>query len=133
MSPSWAQTRPRSSLARLPWMIAFSWQLQISSTEFFRVLGCAHSQVRSKLNSHVNATLLGTTNTGKSILITGAGDCIGSALAQSLASSSPRFLILLDHSEQSLHEINMQLAATGKSSYAAILGNSGWSVDDRNF
>ena len=82
-----------------------------------------HPQVRSKLNSHVNATLLGTTNTGKSILITGAGGCIGSALAQSLASSSPQFLILLDHSEENLHEINMQLAATGKSFYTAILGD----------
>ena len=71
----------------------------------------------------MNAPLLGITNTGKSILITGAGGCIGSALTQSLASSSPQFLILLDHSEQNLHEINMQLAATGRSSYAAILGD----------
>jgi len=72
----------------------------------------------------VNAPLLGTTNTGKSILITGAGGCIGSALAQSLASSNPQFLILLDHSEQNLHEINMQLATTGKSFYTAILGDT---------
>jgi FlaA1/EpsC-like NDP-sugar epimerase len=71
----------------------------------------------------VNAPLLGTTNTGKIILVTGAGGCIGSALAQALAAGNPRFLILLDHSEQNLHEINMQLAAAGKSSYAAILGD----------
>jgi len=71
----------------------------------------------------VNAPLLGTTNTGKTILVTGAGGCIGSALVQALASSNPRFLILLDHSEQNLHEINLQLAAAGKSSYAAILGD----------
>jgi len=71
----------------------------------------------------VNATLLGTANTGKTILVTGAGGCIGSALVQTLASSDPRFLILLDHSEQNLHELNLQLAALGKSSYAAILGD----------
>jgi len=67
--------------------------------------------------------LLGTANTGKTILVTGAGGCIGSALVQTLASSDPRFLILLDHSEQNLHELNLQLAALGKSSYAAILGD----------
>ncbi len=71
----------------------------------------------------MNASLRDITNTGRSTLITGAGGCIGSALAQSLASSGSRSLILLDHSEQNLHEINMQLAAAGKSSYAAILGD----------
>jgi FlaA1/EpsC-like NDP-sugar epimerase len=71
----------------------------------------------------VNAPLLGTANTGKTILVTGAGGCIGSALVQALASGNPRFLILLDHSEQNLHEINLQLAALGKSAYAAILGD----------
>jgi FlaA1/EpsC-like NDP-sugar epimerase len=71
----------------------------------------------------VNSLLHGATNTAKTILVTGAGGCIGSALVQSLASSNPRFLILLDHSEQNLHEINMQLDAAGKFSYAAVLGD----------
>jgi len=71
----------------------------------------------------VGTPLLGTTNTGKTILVTGAGGCIGRALVQSLACTDPRFLILLDHSEPSLHEINLQLGAGGKSSYAAILGD----------
>jgi FlaA1/EpsC-like NDP-sugar epimerase len=71
----------------------------------------------------VDTPLLGTTNTGKTILVTGAGGCIGSALVQSLVCTDPRFLILLDHSEQNLHEINLLLAAAGKSSYAAILGD----------
>jgi FlaA1/EpsC-like NDP-sugar epimerase len=71
----------------------------------------------------VDTSLLGTTNTGKTILVTGAGGCIGSVLVQSLVCTGPRFLILLDHSEQNLHEINLQLAAAGKSSYAAILGD----------
>jgi len=67
--------------------------------------------------------LLGTTNIGKTILVTGAGGCIGSALVHSLVCTSPRFLILLDHSEQNLHELNLQLAAAGNSSYTAILGD----------
>ena len=71
----------------------------------------------------MNAPLSGTTNSGKSILVTGAGGCIGSALVQALACSNPRFLILLDHSEQNLHEINLQLAAAGKSAYVPILGD----------
>ncbi len=71
----------------------------------------------------MNAPLLGTTNTGNTILVTGAGGSIGSALVQSLAAGNSRFLILLDHSEQNLHEINRQLAAAGKSAYAAILGD----------
>jgi FlaA1/EpsC-like NDP-sugar epimerase len=68
-------------------------------------------------------TNTGTIHTGKTILVTGAGGCIGSALTQSLASSDPRFLILLDHSEQNLYDIGLQLAAAGKSSYTAILGD----------
>jgi len=71
----------------------------------------------------VNAPLSGTTNSGKSILVTGAGGCIGSALVQALACSNPRFLILLDHSEQNLYEISLQLAAAGKSSHVPILGD----------
>ena len=78
---------------------------------------------RGHLKSDVNAPLLGTANNGKTILVTGAGGCIGSALVQALLFTDPRFLILLDHSEQNLHELNVQLAALGKSSYAAILGD----------
>ena len=67
--------------------------------------------------------MFATTNTGKTILVTGAGGCIGSALTLAIAAGNPRFLVLLDHSEQNLHEINLQLTSTGKSSYAAILGD----------
>lgn len=67
--------------------------------------------------------MLGTTNTDKTILVTGAGGCIGSALVQSLICTNPRLLILLDHSEQNLHELNLQLSAAGSTSYVAILGD----------
>jgi FlaA1/EpsC-like NDP-sugar epimerase len=71
----------------------------------------------------VSGPLLDTSNAGKTILVTGAGGCIGSALTHALLSNSARFLILLDHSEQNLHELNMQLATAGKPGYAAILGD----------
>jgi len=71
----------------------------------------------------VNAPLSGTANFGKTVLVTGAGGCIGSALTEELASHGARQLILLDHSEQNLHEINMRLAASGRVGYAAILGD----------
>src|SRR5713226_69181 len=114
---------PLSLLDRLPWMIASFWLSRISSIKLCLLGLRARPRFRGYLNSDVNAPLLGTANTGKTILVTGAGGCIGSALVQALLFTDPRFLILLDRSEQNLHEINLQLAAPGKSSYAAILGD----------
>ena len=71
----------------------------------------------------MNAPSLESKNVGKSILVTGAGGYIGSALTEALALTHPRFLILLDHSEQNLYEISMRLAAAGMANYAAILGD----------
>lgn len=56
------------------------------------------------------ATLLGHLN-GKSVLITGAGGCIGSALARALMKAAPRSLVLLDHSEQALYELQREPGA----------------------
>jgi FlaA1/EpsC-like NDP-sugar epimerase len=89
----------------------------------FECAGVCTGKSGPKLNSNVNAPLHGTTNSGKTILVTGAGGCIGSALVEALACSNPRLLVLLDHSEPHLHEINLQLAASSKSSCAAILGD----------
>jgi FlaA1/EpsC-like NDP-sugar epimerase len=47
---------------------------------------------------------------GKRVLITGAGGCIGSALAKALAQSGARELILLDSSEEALYNIHQALA-----------------------
>ena len=67
-------------------------------------------------------------NSGKRILLTGAGGWIGSALAKSLVASEPRRLILLDHSERNLHELHTELAAIPNCApHAAILGD----VSDR--
>jgi len=48
---------------------------------------------------------------GRSILLTGAGGSLGSALAKAILQLEPRQLILLDHSERNLHEIDSELAA----------------------
>jgi FlaA1/EpsC-like NDP-sugar epimerase len=48
---------------------------------------------------------------GKRVLITGAGGCIGSALAMAIAQSSAHEIILLDASESALYDIQQALAA----------------------
>ena len=59
----------------------------------------------------------------KIVLITGAGGCIGSALARSVVGSGAKLVLLLDHSEQNLYEIDTELCAGGSSSHVPILGD----------
>lgn len=62
----------------------------------------------------------------KTILLTGAGGSIGSALARAMASAAPDLLILLDHSEQNLYQIETELAALPDAPpYVAVLGDAG--------
>jgi FlaA1/EpsC-like NDP-sugar epimerase len=57
-------------------------------------------------------------------LITGAGGCIGSALAKAIAKSGPGLVILLDHSEQNLYEVHTELAAAATGApHIPILGD----------
>ena len=64
----------------------------------------------------------------KAVAITGAGGSIGSALAHRIAASSPRALILLDASEQSLYEIDRSITCQNNSALkSSIVG----SVSDR--
>jgi FlaA1/EpsC-like NDP-sugar epimerase len=61
---------------------------------------------------------------GETILVTGAGGCIGSALTHRLAKSDAQHLILLDHSEHELYEIDLALAAAdGGVPHIAIVGD----------
>src|ERR1700722_780718 len=61
---------------------------------------------------------------GGNILVTGAGGCIGSALAHRLARSDAQHLILLDHSGDGLYEINLALDAVDDCGpHTAIVGD----------
>jgi len=62
-------------------------------------------------------------NERPAVLVTGAGGSIGSALTATLAATCTGLLVLLDHSEQNLHEIDMRLRAAGRPHHAAILGD----------
>src|ERR1700733_1699376 len=61
---------------------------------------------------------------GEKVLVTGAGGCIGSALAHRLAKSDAQHLILLDRSEHELYEIDLALDdADGGVPHIAIVGD----------
>lgn len=61
---------------------------------------------------------------GKRVLITGAGGFIGTALAKIAAAAEPQSLVLLDHSEQNLYQIDFELRKTAKrTTHTAILGD----------
>ena len=61
---------------------------------------------------------------GKTILLTGAGGFIGSALAEFIVQVKPGHLILLDHSERNLNEIDLKLAGnTARDLYTSVLGD----------
>jgi FlaA1/EpsC-like NDP-sugar epimerase len=63
-------------------------------------------------------------HSGKTILVTGAGGCIGSALANALGGFAPKLLVLLDHSEQNLYEVHSQsCAACGHAPHVPVLGD----------
>ena len=61
---------------------------------------------------------------GKTILLTGAGGFIGSALAEAIVRLKPGHLILLDHSERNLNEIDLKLAGCAACDlYTSVLGD----------
>jgi FlaA1/EpsC-like NDP-sugar epimerase len=63
-------------------------------------------------------------NRGRSVLITGAGGCIGSPLAERIAKSGAQNVILLDHAEHELHEIELALSAVeGCGPHVSVLGD----------
>jgi FlaA1/EpsC-like NDP-sugar epimerase len=62
-------------------------------------------------------------NTGRRVLVTGAGGHIGSALVKAIAGAGPRCLILLDSSESNLFEIRRRLELDwGHVPHQALLG-----------
>jgi len=78
---------------------------------------------RSRIVAADSAPLI---HAGKIVLITGAGGSIGSALVQAIAAQSPKLLILLDHSEQNLYEIETVLSSSPTAPpFLAVLGDAG--------
>ena len=62
--------------------------------------------------------------TDRRVLLTGAGGSIGSALAKAILARHPRSLILLDHSEHNLNQVDFDLnALPGANVRIAILGD----------
>jgi len=61
---------------------------------------------------------------GESVLITGAGGYIGSALVEAIAASKPSRIVLLDSSEHNLFQIQQQLElASGAAAAQPVLGS----------
>jgi FlaA1/EpsC-like NDP-sugar epimerase len=62
--------------------------------------------------------------TNRRVLLTGAGGSIGSALARAIVAHRPHSLILLDHSEHNLHQVDFDLTALpGSGAHTPILGD----------
>jgi FlaA1/EpsC-like NDP-sugar epimerase len=60
------------------------------------------------------------------ILVTGAGGFIGSALAKQILSAPPHELLLLDHSEHALHQLELSLSAVeGPQRHRLVPGDVG--------
>src|SRR5271169_4629286 len=75
-------------------------------------------------NDSVDISRFAHSHDGKSVLVTGAGGSIGSALAETIHSLSPGTLVLLDSSEQNLYRIHNKFSSlTGKDRHVPILGS----------
>jgi FlaA1/EpsC-like NDP-sugar epimerase len=67
---------------------------------------------------------LGAAHAGKTILLTGAGGSIGSALAARIAAFGPRLLLLLESCEQNLYQIHNDLKSLAcRPPHISILGD----------
>jgi FlaA1/EpsC-like NDP-sugar epimerase len=72
----------------------------------------------------VDASKAQSAMAAKTILLTGAGGSIGSALAMRIAASGPRLLLLLENSEHNLYQIHTDLDALAQAApHIPILGD----------
>jgi FlaA1/EpsC-like NDP-sugar epimerase len=62
---------------------------------------------------------------GKTVLVTGAGGSIGSALARKILGAQPRELLLLDHAENALYQVGRSLSENeGTAALSLIIGDA---------
>ena len=75
-------------------------------------------------NRQSDASQFARLHAGKSVLVTGAGGSIGSAVAQAVYAFGPRTLVLFDSSEQNLFHIHSRLSSRpGPEKHVPILGS----------
>ena len=73
-----------------------------------------------------NRLLMNNPFAERCVLLTGAGGSIGSALAKAIIRQDPRSLVLLDHSESHLHQIDFDLSSLpGGQVRSPVLGDAG--------
>jgi FlaA1/EpsC-like NDP-sugar epimerase len=60
---------------------------------------------------------------GRTVMVTGAGGSIGSELCRQVAALGVRHLVMVDHSENNLFEIDMELRDHGSTNLVAVVGD----------
>jgi FlaA1/EpsC-like NDP-sugar epimerase len=87
---------------------------------------CAWTRFLPQSLGETGSHPLAAANTGRRMLVTGAGGYIGSALVKAIAGAGPRCIVLLDSSESNLFEIQRHLEQTvGHVPHQAFLGSVG--------
>ncbi len=135
---------PRISVARRQKIVdsLTDLQLQIQTVPRFSDLASGESSVDQLRNLDVQdllerevvppiPELIEHDVRSRAVLVTGAGGSIGSEIARQVLAQSPSRLVLLDHSEPSLYQIERELLQRDASSHVAVVPVLGSVCDER--